>query len=596
MVNPKPLSIINTRWSLADLLPKGNGQLDEFLAQLEARVVVIEAYRSHLTGTIAPSDFMDILHSIEAMRELAAIVNAVAYLSFAENTQSSQALALQDRINQIITAIENRTMFFSLWFKALPDAQARNLIAAAGDLRYYLESLRRFKPFTLSEPEEKIINLKDSNGIEALVKIYEIITNSFTFSLDVEGETKKLTRDGLTQYYRHPSPQIREATYRELYRVFADNRIVIAQIFSALVRDWGAEGVSLRGYASPMAVRNLGNNIADEVVDTLLNVCRENAPLFQRYFRLKARLLGMQKLRRYDIYAPVAKSEKMITFDEAVPLVLDCFRKFSPQVAQAASQVLERSHLDSEIRPGKRGGAFSYSPSPKLVPWVLTNYNGRIRDVTTLAHELGHSVHAIMASSHSILSFHAPLPLAETASVFAEMLVTDRLLKQESDPTIQRDLLMTILDDAYATVERQAFISIFERDAHSKIAQGATSEQLAEAYMQGLRQQFGEAVELYDEFSWEWLTIPHIFTSPFYTYAYSFGQLLVLALYQQYLNNPKEFTPRYLQLLSFGGSEEPQAILRSAGLDITAAEFWQGGFDVLQTMLVQLEIITGGNP
>lgn len=596
MENPKPQSMTNIRWSLEDLLPNGPEPQEDLLEQLETRVKVIEAFRPQLDERLFPEVFTDILHAIESVSELAAKVSAFAYLSFAENTQSSNALSLQDRISQIITDIENRTMFFSLWFKELPDKTAKNYIAVAGDTRYYLETIRRFKPFTLSEPEEKVINLKDINGSQALVKIYEIITNGFTFSMEVGGEPKKLTRDGLTQYYRHPSPSVREAAYRELYRVFGENRIVLAQIYAYLVRDWGTEGVDLRGYSSPIAIRNLGNDIPDGVVDTMLDVCHRNAALFQRYFLLKASQLGMEKLKRYDIYAPIAKSEKKVSIKEAVTLVLDCFGQFSPQVAEGALQVLERAHLDAEIRPGKRGGAFSYSPSPKLIPWVLVNYNGRIRDVTTLAHELGHSVHAIMASSHSILTFHPPQPLAETASVFAEMLVTNRLLEQESDRAIKRDLLMTILDDAYATVERQAFISIFEREAHNKIAQGGTSEDLAALYRHGLDQQFGEAVELSDEFAWEWLTIPHIFNSPFYTYAYSFGQLLVLSLYQQYLNKPVDFVPRYIRLLSYGGSAAPQAILTEASLDISSPEFWQGGFDVLQTMLEQLEQIIGGYP
>ena len=387
---------------------------------------------------------------------------------------------------------------------------------------------------------------------------------------------------------------MRAATYRELYQVYGEHKTVLAQIYASLVRDWGSEGIGLRGYASPISMRNLANDIPDTVVHALFQACRNNVGLFQRYFRLKARLLGMDHLRRYDIYAPIARSEKTLELDQAIPLVLDSFQQFSPQVAKSASQVLERNHLDAQIRPGKRGGAFSYSVGPKYVPWVLINYNGRIRDVSTLAHELGHSVHAMLAAGHSILTFHAPLPLAETASVFAEMLVTDRLLQQETDPLVQRDLLMTILDDAYATIQRQAFISIFEREAHARIAGGCTSEELANVYLQNLNEQFGDALELTDEFAWEWVTIPHIFSSPFYPYAYSFGQLLVLALYQQYQIEREVFVPRYLKLLSYGGSAEPKTILSEAGLDIASAEFWQGGFYALQTKLELLEQITGG--
>jgi oligoendopeptidase F len=585
---------IGSRWSLADLLPNGSDQLNTHLDQIDTQVKVIEGRRSLLSGLLTQEDFLDLLHAFEQLHELTALVGGYAYLKYAENTQDQTALSLRNRIEQILTAVDNRTIFFSLWFKSLTDDVAADYIALAGDLKYYLETLRRLKKYTLTEAEETIINLKDENGCEALVKIYEIITNAFTFTLEVDGELKKLTRDGLTQYYHHPSPEVRAATYQELYHIFIENRAVLTQIYSSLVRDWHSDGVELRGYASPISVRNQANNIPDAVVETLLEVCRKNTILFQRYFKLKAHLLGMDKLRRYDIYAPIAKSDKKVEFQDATSLVLESFRQFSPQLEVIASQVIHRSHLDTELRPGKRGGAFSYSVGPKHIPWVMVNYSGRFRDITTLAHELGHSVHAILASNHSILTFHAPLPLAETASVFAEMLVTDRLLQEETDHSVKRDMLLTILDDAYATVERQAYICIFEKVAHDRIPAGCSSDELAEAYLQQLGEQFGDALQLSEEFAWEWITIPHIYGSPFYTYAYSFGQLLVLALYQQYLTEGDAFIPRYIRLLSYGGSAEPQAILKESGVDIDSPEFWQGGFNLLQAKLDQLDQIIGG--
>jgi oligoendopeptidase F len=586
---PKP-----PRWELQDLFPRGVEDLEKAIAGIESCVQELEACRPQLSADLSVSDFLSLLQTKERLKALVAQVGAYAYLQYAQDTQDPDALSLQDRINRVLTEADNRTLFFNLWFKDLPDEAAGQYITAAGELNYYLESQRKFKPYTLSEPEEKIINLKDLNGIEGLVKVYEILTNSFKFKLEVDGELKTLTRDGLNQYYRHPSPEVRAATFQELYRVYGENKNVLAQIYTCLARDLRAEMIGLRGYASPISVRNLGNDLPDAVVDTLLEVCCQNTNLYQRYFQLKARLLGMPKLRRYDIYAPVAQADKTIEFEDAARLVLDSFQQFSPQIEQAARRVFEQNHLDSEIRPGKRGGAFCYSVTPQHIPWVLVNFTGRIRDVSTLAHELGHAVHSILASGHSVLNFRAPLPLAETASVFAEMLLSDRLLREESDPLVQRDLLMSILDDAYATVQRQAFISIFERAAHDRIDAGCTSEELAQLYMQNLRDQFGKAVELSDEFAWEWITIPHIFHSPFYPYAYSFGQLLVLALYQQYLNEGEAFLPRYLKILSNGGAAEPKTVLAEAGLDITSPEFWQGGFSVLQTYLERLIQNLGG--
>ena len=244
---------------------------------------------------------------------------------------------------------------------------------------------------------------------------------------------------------------------------------------------------------------------------------------------MESRVLGMDKLRRYDIYAPVSESDKTYPFDWAASLVLDTFERFSPQMAAHARRVFDDRHLDSEVRKGKDSGAFCYGVLPGLSPWVLLNYTGKARDVATMAHELGHAVHASLAAeSHSILTFHSTLPLAETASVFSEQLLTDRLLAEEPDVGVRRDLLVHALDDAYATVTRQAYFVLFERQAHEMIAKGATADDLSDAYMENLREQFGDAVELSDEFKWEWISIPHIYRTPFYCYAYSFGQLLVL--------------------------------------------------------------------
>jgi oligoendopeptidase F len=299
----------------------------------------------------------------------------------------------------------------------------------------------------------------------------------------------------------------------------------------------------------------------------------------------------MDKLRRYDIYAPVSESDKSYPFEQAADLVLDTLNGFSPQLAAHARQVFVQGHLDSEIRKGKSSGAFCSGVLPGMAPWVLLNYTGKARDVATMAHELGHAVHALMAGDHSILTFHSTLPLAETASVFSEQLLTDRLLKEEPDAAVRRDLLVSALDDAYATVTRQAYFVLFERQAHEMISQGVTADELAAAYMENLEEQFGDAVSLSDEFKWEWISIPHIYRTPFYCYAYSFGQLLVLSLYRRYRQEGAAFVPTYLRILAHGGSKSPEYILNEAGIDMTSAEFWQGGYDVIAAMLDQLEAL-----
>jgi oligoendopeptidase F len=347
----------------------------------------------------------------------------------------------------------------------------------------------------------------------------------------------------------------------------------------------------LRKFSSPISARNLANDIPDEVIDTLLGVAERNAGVFQRYFELKARWLGIDRLRRYDVYAPVAKSNKTYAFGDAAEMVLDSFHQFDPKVASLAQAVFDENHLDSVVRKGKRGGAFCSTVTPDLTPWVLVNYQGRPDDVATLAHELGHAIHSLLANEHTALTQQASLPLAETASTFGEMILIDRLLGVEKDEGVRRDLLFRQVDDAYATIMRQVFFALFERQAHAMVQDGASVDELAAAYLENLKRQFGETVEVSDEFRWEWVSIPHIYHVPFYVYAYAFGQLLVLSLYQQYLAEGEAFKPRYLAILAAGGSAAPVQVLAKAGIDIYSADFWQGGFNAIGQMIDRLEAI-----
>lgn len=578
-----------TIWSLDDLLPATAGlEFERLLAALEERVTELEGWRDCLSADISANGFFQLMRLYESITEYESRMVGYSRLWFAADTQSQDALGFRGRMDELSTQVENRLLFFTLWWKALDDDAANRLLEEAVDWRYFLESLRRFKPYTLSEPEEKVVNLKDVNGVQALVTLYDMITNKYTFTLEVDGVVQELTRAELSAHYYSPSAELREAAYRELNRVYAQDGAVLGQIYLHCARDWRSENMTLRHFESPIAVRNLGNDIPDPVVDTLLDVCQQNVAVFQDYFRLKAGWLGLDKLRRFDIYAPLSRVGKEYPYGPAVEMVLESLDSFSPVVAEQARRVFTDGHIDSEIRPGKQGGAFCSSLVPGLTPWVKVNYTGKARDVATLAHELGHAMHSLMASEHSILTFHSGLPLAETASVFAEMILTERLLEGESDPAVRRNLLAAAVDDAYATVMRQAYFILFERQAHELVANGKTTDDLRAVYLENLRQQFGDAIDLDDGFQWEWTAIPHIYRTPFYCYAYSFGQLLVLALYQRYREEGETFVPRYLEILSYGGSASPAHVLTEAGVDMSSAAFWQGGFDVIRGMVDQL--------
>lgn len=575
-------------WSLNDLFANKE-EIEAAFHRVDALTGAFESRLPGLTPGIDAAEFLDLVRQLEAISTDMARLEGYAGLWFSADTQNQAAQVLVARANQFSAQTENRTLPFELWWKGLPDVDAARLMAAAGDYCYWLEMMRRARPYTLSEAEEKVINIKDTTGADALQRLYDSLTSRYLFSVEVDGEVKSLTRDSLMVYAHHPDSGLRARAYQELYRVYGHDGPILGQMYQTLVRDWRNEHIGLRGYPSPIAPRNLDNDIPDEVVDVLLKECRENADVFHRFFRLKARLLGVDRLRRYDIYAPVVAADKTYAFEQAAEMVLASFARFDSALSDLARQVFAEDRLDSEVRPGKRGGAFCWSVAPKLTPWVLTNYNGRARDIATLAHELGHAVHAMLAAEHSAFTYQASLPLAETASTFGEMLLLDDWLAQEDDEAVRRDLLFAQMDENYATIMRQAFFALFEQQAHEMVEAGATVDELRQAYLENLRAQFGDSIDLSDEFGWEWVSIPHIYHTPFYVYAYSFGQLLVLSLYARYRQEGDSFKCRYFDILRAGGADSPANILRAAGVDIARADFWRGGFDVLRQMLQRLE-------
>lgn len=577
------------RWSLQELFPSMEGpELEQAGRELDGVLSEFERCREKLGPKLDGDEFVRILVLYEqALRKISRIVNYGALL-FYEDTQNQKAQSLFAQGRQTAAEFENRTLFFKLWWKDLADEPAKRLMAAAGEDRYWLEVLRLQKPYTLTEPEEKVINLKDVNGHQALVALYETITSRYSYALEIDGELKQLTEEELFVHVRSPKAELRKAAYQELHRVYQQDAPILGQIYQSIARDWGSEQIDLRGFSSPLAVRNLANNVPDEVVDTLLEVCRENVSIFHRFFKLKAKWIGMDRLGRYDLYAPVVETDRTYEFQESVDIVLDSFSRFDPKLAKLARRVFDENHIDGELRKGKRGGAFCSTVEPALTPWVLQSYTGKPDDVATMAHELGHAIHSMLAEHHSALTQEPSLPLAETASTFAEILVVDRLLATDPDPELQRDLLFRQMDHAYASITRQAYFAVFEREAHQRVKDGGSVDDVTEVYFNNLKEQFANSVDLSEDFRNEWLRVGHFFFAPFYVYAYSFGQLLVFALYQQYKAEGEPFKPRYLEILAAGGSDSPVRILDRAGINVRSAEFWRGGFQVLDEALERL--------
>ena len=582
-------STFPNRWDLTQLVKDPAVGIDSLLADLESKVAEIEAARLTLAPSMPSQDLLALLRLTEVVVQGSSRLGAYAYLRYSENTKDAEARSLKTRMEERLTGLSNRLLFFELWWQSVDETNAARLMADAGDLRYHLETIRRFKPHTLSEPEEKIVNLKNITGRSAVYTLYDIVTNGFTFTMVVDGKNKIVNREELMTYVRSPKASVRQAAYQELYRVFTTQRDLLGEIYKTLVNDVKSENLGLRRFSAPIASRNLSNDVPDQAVDVLLASCAKNASIFQQYFSLKAKICNIKPMNRYHLYAPHRTESKTYKYADAVTMVLDAYRGFSPRLADLAEQVFHDRHIDAPTRPGKLGGAYCYSIVPGMTPYVMLNYTEEARDIATMAHELGHAVHGMLAKNHSVFTFHSTLPLAETASVFGERILSDALMSQERNKAVQQGLLLSQLDDIYATVLRQAYFVRFEKLAHQMIADGATADQLAKSYGQELRQQFGKAVRVPDEFQWEWLTIPHIFASPFYCYAYSFGNLLVLALYRMYKEQGASFVPKYLDLLATGGSQSPQQILATVGVDMTSESFWQAGFDTIREMVEQLE-------
>src|SRR5688572_4634080 len=585
-----------SKWDLSALYPGyDSAELQSAFDMIEEQVTSFEGLRDKLKPDMPEDQFLQAVKSNEESTRVANKLYSFAGLSFSADTQDQKAQSLQNRVLQFLAEVENRVLFFSLWWKELDDANAQRLMANSGDYKYYLEAIRLYKPHTLSESEEKVMNIKNITGANALTNLYDSIVNRYTFKMKVNGKEKEMTASELFSYRYSTDPKVRAESYQSQFKVYSHDGPILGQMYQTRVRDWHNENVNLRKFKSPIAVRNLSNDVPDEAVEALLSVAKKNVPIFQRYFKMKAKYLGMKKIRRYDIYAPVAAAKKTYSWDEAVNMVLDSFQAFDPKIAELAKRVFDQKRIDSEIRKGKNGGAFCWSYLPEETPFVLVNYQGTGREVATLAHELGHAIHAMLASHHNTFTFHSSLPLAETASTFAEMVLIDKLLAEEKDESVRRDILFKQMDDSYATIMRQSYFALFEKEAHDLVMKNASVDDLCKAYLDSLKQHFGDSLELSDEFKWEWVGIPHIYHTPFYVYAYAFGQLLVFALYQQFKAEGESFKPKYLKILSAGGSEAPEKILKEAGINIRDPKFWQGGFDVLEKLVSELEKLPVGS-
>jgi oligoendopeptidase F len=577
-------------WDLSDIYENYSEKL--MLCELEKAKKISQSLKSKkdlLKDNISINDFLELLNLFEELEEIEEKVSSYNHLLFSENTTNQNTQRLIDLSNNVFTKIDNELLFFDTWFKELNDNDANRLISNSGQYKKSLERSRKLRKYKLSEKEELICNIKDSNFLTGISMLYDSFTSSFRFELEVDSKKQILTREELSQYFRNKDKDVRYNAYKELYRIYEKNSDFISPIYNMICKNIISEDIELRGFKSPINIRNISNEINDESIETLLNVCKENVGIFHDFFRLKAKVLGLEKLNRCDIYAPYGVESKY-TIKQALETVLNSYYDFDKGMGDAISNLIEKKHIHSKKTKNKMFGAFCASINPSILPYVLINYNSQLQDTLTIAHELGHAFHSIQSSIQPVEYYHSALPLAETASIFGELLVNEKLLNKVKTKDEKISLLMSRLDDIYASVIRQAYFVLFEKKAFEMIKESKTKDDLSSEYLNNLKEQFGDSVILEDFFKYEWLAIPHIFHSPFYCYAYSFGNLIVLSLFNLYKKLGKdEFKQKYFKILSMGSSDTPENILKTVGFDINSKEFWNNAFIEIKHYLDELK-------
>ena len=583
------------RWDLSDLYQSSNDpQID---ADLENALEHARDFESRHRGRVAELSaeaLSQAVDELEGLQEPVVRAGAFAGLLFAGDTQEARHGALLQRVQEMGSQIRNTLLFFELEWVGLDEETATALLdqPELARRRHFLSAMRRYKAHVLSEPEERVLEEAANTGSRAFSRLFDELVSDLRFEITLDGKNQSMSEEEVLSLLYDPNRAIRREGARSLTEGLRANARPLAFIFNTLVQDKAVED-RLRHYDHAMAPRNLSNEISDESVNSLFDACQSRYDLVARYYRLKARLLGLDQLEDYDRYAPLSEAAGTRSFDEARSIVLNAYGDFSPTLAEIAGRFFDRRWIDAELRPGKRGGAFCASTVPSLHPYVLVNYTGNLRDVMTVAHELGHGIHQSLSAEQGLLELDTPLTTAETASVFGEMLVFRSLMRQENDPKVRLALLCGKLEDAFATVFRQIAMTDFEKRLHgARREEGELAiERINELWMEANRPMFGDSVHLSEDYAWWWLYIPHFVHSPFYCYAYAFGELLVMALLRRYDEEGEAFVTRYLDLLRAGGSDSPRNLLARMDLDIADPGFWAGGLTLLEDLVTEAEQI-----
>jgi oligoendopeptidase F len=580
----------NVEWDLHDLFegpddPRIDDELDEAAA---AATAFRERYRGRL-GELSAAELNEAVVELERLKSISTRVETFARLRLAADSSDQSRGALVQKVRERNTQIETELLFFDLEWSGLDDGIAERLLVDPALAQYanVLRSERRYKPYQLSEPEERISAEKNLTGAGAWSRFFNELLSDLR--VDLDGEDLSLD-ETLAKLSRLTDQDERAHVAEAVTGALRPGVRTRGYILNTILNERAIED-RLRGYSSWIAARNLANEIPDEAAQSLVDAIVARYDIPQRFYALKARLLGLPKLRDYDRFAPLQDVGGTIAWDEARDLVLDAFNGFSPQAGELVGRFFERDWIDAAVRPGKMLGAFCATTVPDVHPYVLMNYAGERRSVLTLAHELGHGLHGSLAQELGLLNASTPLTLAETASVFGEALTFERLMEREDDPRTRLDLLVGRIDDAIATVFRQIALNRFENAIHtSRRDEGELPvERISELWTREQERMLGEAVEVTEGYGIWWSYVPHFIAVPGYVYAYSFGYLFSLAIYRRYLDEGESLVEPYLDLLRAGGSAPPAELASRLGFDIGDPGFWSAGLDAVGTLVDEAE-------
>jgi oligoendopeptidase F len=571
---------------LLDSAGAGAAGVEALLDEAQRRA---DAFAAEHAGKVAELDgpaLADTMHELATLQDLIGRAGSYAMLNFATATADPERGALLQRVQERGTQIETALIFFELEWATLDDERAEELLSYDGldFCRHYLRSARRYRPHLLSEPEERIMAEKSLTSSNAWSRLFEEQAAAIEVALPDADEPVAL-EIALSRLFS-PDRDERRTTAEAVTAALQPGLRVRGYVLNTLLAEKMVDD-RLRSYPHWLASRNLANEASDESVGALIEAVRGRYELPRRWYRLKARLLGVDRLADYDRMAAVTDEDEAIAWASAKEMVLDSFGDFAPVLADTARGFFDDHRIDAPVRPGKRGGAFCSYTVPSAAPYVLLNYTARRRDVLTLAHELGHGVHAALARHQGIFHFATPLTLAETASVFGETLVFGRLLEEAPTPASRLGLLAESIEGSIATVFRQVAMNRFEHLAHTtRRQQGELSlDRIGDLWAESQEELLGDAVEVTEGYRSWWSYVPHFINTPGYVYAYAYGQLLALAVYGRYEEVGADFAPSYLELLSSGGSMPPEELGRIVGIDLADPGFWDRGLDLVERQL-----------